>query len=475
MAENLADRARARLTALRDRWDEVAAGLAAARAELDRRHPDPASVAPADWATELGATQHVATARAALAAVRADQDRIRAALAAVANPADTATFEHELRASLVTDAGLRVRLREGVERSAAASAALAEWSALSARAAAAAGAAEAEVAAATRWQGDADALRAALADPPLAAVVAAAAAADRAAARDRLAELLPDELRDRALTRAGEAGAVGAAAADLAEAGETSRTAARATAYPLDAAAAAAERSFLLALAALRRYAGTAPAEIAGASAGLAGVAALPDLSAAQQQALDPGGRADGVAAAAAEAALATAVAALGAAERDVDDAVAAALLADPDADPLQEAAVVTAVQHRDSAAIQDPLTTARGDYDDAARAALDEWEVEVPDPLWRAAVDFAAATAALDRLADQAARDALVSDVDDAGDTLADAQDERARQVRAELAVGAALAPRAGAAAAAAAAATDRTGQYVRGDGPGGRVPAQL
>ena len=287
-----------------------------------------------------------------------------------------------------------------------------------------------------------DALRTALAEPPLDTVVADAAAVDRTPAQDRLAALLPDELRDRALARAREAGAVGDAAADAAEAGGASRTAVRATAYPLDAAVDAAEQAFLLALAALRRYAGTAPAGIAAARAGLAGAAASPDLSTAQEQALDPAGRADAVAAATAESALAAAVATLGAAERDVDDAVVAALLADPDADPMLEAAVVTAVQHRDSAAVQDPLTAARSDYDDTARAALDEWEVEVPDVLWRAAAGLAAATAALDRLADQAARDALAGDVDTTGDALADAQDARARQVRTELAVGAALAP---------------------------------
>ena len=185
MAENLADRAQARLTALQARRDEAGTGLAAARAELDRRHPDPASVAPADWATELGATQHVATARAGLAGVRAEQDRIRAALAAVENPADTATFEAQLRAALVTDAGLRVRLREATERSAAATATVAEWSALVGRAGGALGAAEAELAAAARWQADADALRAALGQPPLSTVVADAAGVDRTGATDR--------------------------------------------------------------------------------------------------------------------------------------------------------------------------------------------------------------------------------------------------------------------------------------------------
>ena len=475
MAENLQDRAQARLTALIARRDEAGAGLATARAELDRRHPDPASVAPENWAAQLGATQHVATARAALAGVRAEQDRIRSALAAVDNPADTATFEAQLRAALVADAGLRVRLREATERVAAGSATVAEWSTLASRAGAAVGVAEAELAAATRWQADADALRAALGQPPLDTVVAQAAAVDRTAATGRLAQLLPDELRNRALARAGEAKAVSTAAADAATAADASRTAARTTAYPLDAAADAAERTFLRALAELRRYAGTAPAELATARAALAGVAALPDLSTAQQQALDPAHRAGAVAAATGEGELAAAVAALAAAQRDVDDAIVAALLADPDADPMQDAAVQSAVQTRDAAAIQNPLTTARGNYDQAARAALDDWEVEVPDALWRAAVGLAASTSTLDLLADQAARDALVTDLDTTGDALAHALDARAEQVRRELAVGGTLAAGVGAAAAADAAQADRTSQYIRGDGPGGRTPGQL
>ncbi|SDS77847.1 hypothetical protein [Actinopolymorpha singaporensis] len=475
MAENLADRARARLAALTVRRDAIGDGLAAARAEVDRRHPDPASVPPENWATELGATQHVAIARAALASIRADQDRIRAALAEVDNPADTATFEAQLRDALIADAELRVRLREATERAGLANSTVAEWSALVGRAATAVGVAESEVAEAARRQADADALRTALGQPPLDTVVGDAAAVDRAAAADRLAELLPDELRDRALARAAEAEAVGAAAADAEAAADASRSALQATAHPLAAASDEAERAFLRALADLRRYAATASAELATARAALAGVAALPDLSTAQQEALDPANRTEAVAAAAAEGALAAAVAALSAAQRAVDDATVAALLADPDADPLQDAGVKGALQTRDGPAIQGPLATARENYDDDARTALDEWEVEVPDRLWRAAVAFAASTSALDRLADQAARDALVSDLDSTGDALANAQDARAEQVRRDLAVGAALAPRAGAVAALRATQSDRAGQYVRGDGPGGRTTAQL
>jgi SWI/SNF-related matrix-associated actin-dependent regulator 1 of chromatin subfamily A len=285
MAKNLADQAQARLDALTARRAAAGAGLAAARTELDRRNPDPSSVDPDDWATELGATQHVATARAALAAIRAEQDRIRQALAAVANPADTETYEQQLRAALIADAGLRVRLREATERAAAASATVAEWSALAGRSEAAAGAAEADVAAATRWQADADALLDKLGEPPVDTVVADAAAMDRKPATDRLSALLPEALRKRALDRAGEAQALTAAEADAAAATGASRASARSAAYPLAVTAGRAEEAFLAALAGLRRYVGTAPADLAGARAALDGIAALPDLNAVQTDA----------------------------------------------------------------------------------------------------------------------------------------------------------------------------------------------
>jgi hypothetical protein len=375
----------------------------------------------------------------------------------------------------VADAGLQVRLREATERATAVGAAADAWSVLVGQVQAAVEAAEADLKTAARWQSEADALRDAMVTPPLDTVVADAAAVDPGAAENRLAALLPDELRTRALARAGEAEDLATEAVDLALAGEAARTAARAQGFPFDAATAAAEQAFVRALAALRRYAGTAAADLAAATAALDRVAVLPDLSAVQQAALDAGERPEGVAAAAAEQALATAVAALTAAQRAVDDAILAALVTDPDADPLQDGDVQAAIDVRDGAAIQDPLTTARDDYDQAARAALDDWEVEVPGALWRATADVATATRTLTRLADQATRDSLLADLDAAGDALADAREDSAAQVRREIAVGVGLVAREAAVAAAGAVTADRTGQYVRGDGPGGRTPAQL
>lgn len=479
MVANLKERAEAQQVLL-ETWNERAGtDLEGARLELDRRHPDPSSVDPDNWAVQLGATQHVATARAALSALRTEQDRIRAQLGAVTNPADTATYETELRTALITDAGLRVQLRLGEERVAAAGSGVTRLSKLveGARAAVAAGKAEGE--AATRRQTDGEALRDKLAKAPLDSLVADADAlrTNRTllAADERLNALLPEQLLSRALVRAGEAAEGDAVAAEHWSAGQLQADQARKCAAPLDVAVAAAERDFVLAEAELRRYVYTASADLAAAETLLTAIAGLPDLTAAQDAALDDEARADAVAAAEAEQALADAVSALAGAERAVQDAIVAVLLADPDADPEQDRAVICATEARDDASIQDPLTTARGDYNDTRRAALDSWEVEVPPQLWRAVVDFAAVSRTLERLADQAARDALVSTLDTAQDALAAALDARDEQVRRELAVAITLVPRAGAAAAASTATADRTSQYVRGDGPGGRTPGQL
>ena len=479
MAANLKERAEAQLALLRTWSDRAGTDLGVARLELDRRHPDPSSVDPDDWADPdlVGATQHVATARAALSALRTEQDRIRAQLAAVTNPADTATYEAELRASLITDAGHRVRLRLGEERVAAAEAGIARLSDLVEVARAAVAAGETEKEAATRRQDDGKALRDKLAKAPLDTLVADAVAlrdsATLLAAEARLEALLLDPLRSRALARADEAAEGDAAAVEHRGAGQLGADRARECAAPLDVAVASAERDFVLAEAELRRYVYTARADLAAAEIVLTAIAGLPDLTAAQQAALDPANRAYAVVVA--EGALAVAVAALAEKERKRQGAIVDALLADPDADPEQNPAVVAATKERDAADIQDPLTAARGDYDDAARAALDDWEVEVPLQLWGAVVDFAAVSRTLERLADQPARDDLVGTLDAAQDALAKDLDARDVQVRRELAVAITLVPRAGAAAAASTATADRTSQYVRGDGPGGRTPGQL
>lgn len=479
MAANLKERAQAHLDALKPWSDRAGTDLAGARLELDGRHSDPSSVKSDDWAAQLGATQHVATARAALSALRTDQARIRAQLAAVTNPADTATYETQLRTSLITDAGLRVQLRLAEERVAAAEAGIARLSDLVEVARAAVAAGKTEKDAAARRQDDGDDLRAKLAAAPLDTLVADATAlrdgTTLSAAGDRLAALLPDPLRSRALERAGEAADGDAAAAAHRDAGQSRADQARDYAAPLDVALAAVERDFVLAEAELRRYVFTAGADLAAAETILTAITGLPDLTVAQQAALETSAQVNVVEEVDAEKALGAAVAVLAEAERKVQDAIVDALLDDPDADPAQVPEVIAATDARDDDSIQDPLTAARGDYDDDARAALDAVEVEVPPDLWRAVVDFATASRTLERLADQAARDDLVATLDTAQDALAEALNARDKQVRRELAVAITLVPRAGAAAAASTATADRTSQYVRGDGPGGRTPGQL
>ena len=128
---------------------------------------------------------------------------------------------------------------------------------------------------------------------------------------------------------------------------------------------------------------------------------------------------------------------------------------------------------HLGSAAVQDPLAAARAAYAPVA-AALDEWEVEVPPTLWTAVVGVAAARRTLEELADEPARDALVTALDDAADMLATALDERDVAVRGDLVVEAHRAQRSATAMALAAGTADRLGAYTRGDGEAGRTASE-
>lgn len=479
MADDLSDRADAQLVLLRARVDRAGAALEGARTDLDRRHPDPGSVAQDQWAAQLGAAQHVATVRAALSDLRNEQDRIRAALRDVQNPADTATFQTALRDALVDDASLRVELRLAEERVAGGDARVKALGAVVDAGGAAVRAAEAAAAVAARRQDDGEALRTALGIDPLQTVVADAnavlAGAAFSAAEARLAALVPDPLRVRALDRVAEAEAVVTTAVDHRDAGRTAYQASTASVSALDKQVAVADAAFVAAEDALRRYVATAVAELDSSEAVLAEVAALADLSTAQIAALDATNRADAVAAATAEEALDVALTNEHVARRAVDDAIYTAIVADPDADPEAHADVIAARTALADAGIQDPLNAARGDYDQAARDALDLWEVEAPPELWRGLATFARAAVTLSRLADQAERDALVTTLDAAQNALSAALTARDRQVRVELALATAQANRDADAVAAETTAGDRFVQYLRGDGPGGRTPGQL
>src|SRR5690606_11303251 len=114
-------------------------------------------------------------------------------------------------------------------------------------------------------------------------------------------------------------------------------------------------------------------------------------------------GRADAVAAAEAEDDLGEALAAEADARQALEDAILDARLDDPTVDPETVQAVIDARAALEADAIQDPLTQARTDYDQAARDALDAWEVEVPPALWEGLGSFLRARRILEELSDAA------------------------------------------------------------------------
>ena len=130
MAQNLKEGADSRLQKLRTVSATVGAALGNARAQLDPRP--------------------IADARTALAANRAGQDRIRAQLAAIENPAEADAYEADLRAAMIAEAGLRVNLRRAQEKGAAAEATVATLAELVETANAAVAAGETELKTATR-------------------------------------------------------------------------------------------------------------------------------------------------------------------------------------------------------------------------------------------------------------------------------------------------------------------------------------
>jgi hypothetical protein len=133
----------------------------------------------------------------------------------------------------------------------------------------------------------------------------------------------------------------------------------------------------------------------------------------------------------------------------------------------------VAARDHLASAAVQDPLTDARAAYAPLA-TDLDDWEVEVPATLWTAVIDLTAATRTLDELADQPARDAFVTALDDASDMVAAALNERDVAVRGDLLAEAEQISRAAGARATRSTTAARIGAYTRGDGMAGRTGSE-
>ena len=476
MPTNLATRAQDAATAIAADVATVADALTAAREDLRSRAEVPTD--PADWASELGAMQHAAVAREALAGLRTEQARVRAELAALDSPGAADALETELRDLLIDDASMQVEVRAADERVAAAEARIAALGSLLAEAESHQKAAETRAHWGEEHQALGEALRTSLGEAPLDSVEADASSALGAPlddAEDRLEALLPTALRDRALARAEEARTLVADAAAHAAVAQDAVDELAETAAPLEAAVALAEADFLAAETALRRYAADASTEVAAASAQLAAVAAVEDLAAGETAALDPAAHADGEDAATAESTLAGELPTLHAAERDVADAELTALVDDPSVDLDGVPDVQAARDDRDDAATAPALVDARDDYDDAAVRALDEWEVEVPESLWTAVDRFAAARHTLERLADATTRTDLVQALDAAQDALATALDDHDLHVRRTIVAQHEAAQRTAVLAAAVATAGDRRRHYLRGDGPGGRTADQL
>ncbi|MDH3755716.1 MAG: hypothetical protein OEU32_17770, partial [Acidimicrobiia bacterium] len=405
MPENLRVRATTQLDLFAARHQDLAAALAAARNDLD-------------------AMRDVDAGRDALALVQDQQRTVREKLGAVANPADADTFEAELRALLVEEAGLRVDLRHAEERVAEAQRAVETLGALVEQAAAGLRAAEDRLVWATTYQELLDGLRAAIAAPPLDTIVADAVdmlgSAEHTAADVRLDDLLPAQLRARAIAREREAADHSGDAVAHLIAAEQAADALAIDGAPLTAAVMATKRFFLAAVDEVQRYVGGGTNAFERATAVFARTALLPDLTDAQVAALDLAIDDPARAAVDAETALAVVLAQLTSLERAVDDAQLAALIAEPDALPAGDAAVIAAEEALAEPTFQADLLAKRTAYDSAAAAAVDAWEVEVPPAVWSALADFIRSERALNDLADQSARDDMLDLLDSTQDDLA-------------------------------------------------------
>ena len=456
------------------------------RDEIDRRFVELPAKKRSDLTREelfeaCGAREHLELARELLTENRAEQTAIRAALGAVANPADAPAHEAALRAALVEGAKLRVEVREAEERLDAASTTLTMLADL--------------IGAATEWRDAIDkrivwastravrvnALRASLpATTSDGAAVHDAATDGRGSttwsdADGRLDDLLPAELRQRAEERRAEAvnyqEAVARHFASLVDLERAHVEATTPVASSVSDRIADVDRSE----SALAAHVSGAADRVAWALAALGTVTAHPDLSPTQLAALDADDRAAAVAAAEAEKDLADALAVVAEAERKVERERIAALADDPSATADSVAAWGDADDELVSAAVVDPLEDARTANTTALRDALDAWEVEVPESVWEALATFGAATATLDQLKPTAYEAALVTALDDAEAEVSKAWDDvdKARATARLLALD--RADRQAALESVASNAASRELQFLRGDAIGGRTRREL
>lgn len=430
---------------------------------------------------ECGAREHLELARGLLLANRAQQEEIRVALGAVANPADAPAHEAALRESLVEGAKLRVEVREAEERLDAASTTLTLLGDL--------------IGAATAWRDAVDrrivwastravrvgALRASLpATTSDGTPVHDAATTGRGGntwsdADDRLGELLPAELRQRAEERRAEAvqyqDDVAEHLGNLVELEQAHVEVTTPMASKVNHRIADVDASE----SALAAHVSGSADRVAWALAALDTVTAHPDLSPTQLAALDSTDRADAITAAGAEKDLAAALAVVAEAERKVERERIAALADVPSATADSVDAWGDAEDELASAAVVDPLVGARTANTPALRDALDAWEVEVPDSVWEALATFGAATATLDQLKPTAYEAALVTALDDAEAEVSKAWDEVDATRSSARLLALDRADRQAALESVASNAPLRELQFLRGDATGGRTRREL
>lgn len=456
--------------------DEITVALTDAQDSLALRHDDPASLDRSEWESSTGANQHIELAAGELSSLRDAEAALRATIASGGTPADAGVLAPDLRDNVLAQAELRVELRLAQERRAQALALVDEIGGLRNRALAELGAADQRVAQGETDDAYTDSLVDALADPPLSTVAGDAAAtlsgADHTAADARLAELLPSDLRTRASERLGEAATAVNEARMHEAAGAALVAPVDAATRPIDAPIDAALSGYLAARDAMAVFVATAVDRVVGASTTFAAVAGHPDLTPAQHAAVHDDVTAESRGAIVDEGDLAGALVDARAAQRDIEDAILAALIEDGDADPELHADVIAARAALADASIQDAIDGPAGDYDPTAASV---WEADIPDTLWDMLHDYVRTENDLDAIEATTVATDLIAPLELAESTLRDALDARDDHVRTELRIGLHQAARRAATRAAERTESDRSIHYLRGDGSAGRTPSEL
>lgn len=476
MATDLESRAREKHDLLLARRDDVRSILSDAQSIQLERHPEPSTVDRQDWADRFGTAQHVEVAGRELALALEDERALRLRIAGDGRPADAGVLAPELQEVLVRQTELRVELRYALERRTRAEALARRVNRLLESANAELLATDRRIVWAAEQRKRTDGLRAALGAAPLDTIADDATAVLDSptfdAANNRLDELLPGELRTRASERFDDAATVLNDARSHRNTGESSVAALAGDAHKFEAPVETATAAYRAAQQSLAEYVASAESVLEAATPMLTAIAAHPDLTDAQHDALHVDAPAASGDALAAEGSLAAALVLARALQRDIDDAITAALTVDPDADPELDDDVIAAREALADAAIQDPIATARGEYDARAASNL---EAEVPESLWRALGDFLSVRTALERLGDADTAADLLDDLGAAEDALGAALDARDKAFRTALMVSLHVAEREAEAEAAERTQVDRAVHYLRGEGPAGRTPVEL